>query len=287
MNHRESLCFQPIAIGSSAHLLMHSYGPAEGTGPRAYIQATLHADEIPGLLVNHHLIKLLDDAEKSGSILNPISVIPFANPIGLSQQLLGSHIGRFSLDTGVNFNRDWPDVASSVASKIEGKLTDDQISNVKLIREAICVAVDEDRNLKVEAVLKKKLYKIAATSDVVLDLHCDTDAVMHMYTHDRLWPQMSDLARELKSECHLLASNSGGNPFDEACSCIWASLADKFPGFPIPMACQSVTVELRGEVDVRKDSLLFNIPHCPPFPAEVHDCVNMNRGRACFSSVLA
>ena len=74
---------------------------------------------------------------------------------------------------------------------------------------------------------------------------------MHMYTHDRLWPQLSDLAIELESECQLLAPSSGGNPFDECMSCPWADLADQFPGFPIPMACQSSTIELRGEIDVR------------------------------------
>ena len=32
---------------------------------------------------------------------------------------------------------------------------------------------------------------------------------MHMYTHDRLWPQMSDLAAELGAHCTLLAPYSG------------------------------------------------------------------------------
>jgi hypothetical protein len=51
-------------------------------------------------------------------------------------------------------------------------------------------------------------------------------------------------------ECQLLAPAAGGNPFDEACSCPWAELADRFPGCPIPMACEAVTVELRGDTDV-------------------------------------
>ena len=71
-----------------------------------------------------------------------------------------------------------------------------------------------------------------------------------MYTHDRLWPEMADLAAALESECNLLAPESGGNPFDEAFSCPWATIADHFPDLSIPMACQSVTVELRGEYDV-------------------------------------
>ena len=73
---------------------------------------------------------------------------------------------------------------------------------------------------------------------------------MHMYTHDRLWPKYADLAVHLGSRCHLISPVSGGNPFDEACSCPWAALADKYPDYPIPMACESCTVELRGESEV-------------------------------------
>jgi hypothetical protein len=73
---------------------------------------------------------------------------------------------------------------------------------------------------------------------------------MHMYTHDRLWPQLADLAAEIKSHCHLLASASGGNPLDEICSDLWAKIADAYPLCSVPMACESVTIELRGQLDV-------------------------------------
>ena len=48
----------------------------------------------------------------------------------------------------------------------------------------------------------------------------------------------------------LLATESGDNPFDEACSQTWWQLAAQFPDKPIPLACLSVTVELRGMTDV-------------------------------------
>ena len=47
----------------------------------------------------------------------------------------------------------------------------------------------------------------------------------------------------------LLADDSGDVPFDEANSKLWWELAAKFPGFPIPPACLSATVELRGLAD--------------------------------------
>ncbi len=49
----------------------------------------------------------------------------------------------------------------------------------------------------------------------------------------------------------LLAQDSGDNPFDEACSQVWWKWAQRFgERFPIPQACLSVTVELRGACDV-------------------------------------
>ena len=77
-----------------------------------------------------------------------------------------------------------------------------------------------------------------------------TDAVIHMYTHDRCWPQISDLAVALGVRCILTDSDSGGSAFDETFSNPWAKIADHFPGFPIPFACQTSTVELRGQYDV-------------------------------------
>lgn len=242
-------------IGARHFLTIHKYQPTIGVSlEKAYIQATLHADEIPGLLVSHHLIRMLDDAEKKGNICKEIIIVPYANPIGLSQNLLGSHLGRFSLETGVNFNRDWVDVTKNVASAVDGKLLkDDPQHNVNIIRNAMVEETEKIGSKSLDKFLKQALYKIACTADVVLDLHCDTDAVMHMYTHTRLWPELSDLAAELGSECHLLAPWAGGNPFDESMSCPWADLADQFKDFPIPMACQSATVELRGELDVNDE----------------------------------
>ena len=52
-------------------------------------------------------------------------------------------------------------------------------------------------------------------------------------------------------EAVLLATESGENPFDEACSKVWWELAVHFGDeFPIPLACLAATIELRGSRDV-------------------------------------
>jgi hypothetical protein len=97
--------------------------------------------------------------------------------------------------------------------------------------------------------LKRQLLRLAADADVVLDLHCDTDAVMHLYA---LTPQEStaaELGACLGAQAVLLATESGDSPFDEACTRPWLLLQAKYPQFPIELACFGATVELRGEAD--------------------------------------
>lgn len=172
---------------------MHRWGPP-GVG-RVYIQASLHADEIPGMLVANHLCRLIDSADARGEVLNKeIVIIPYANPIGMSQDILGTHMGRFSLSNGTNFNRDWMNVTEGVLERIKDKLTMDLEENINIIRTAILDELNSKAPTKEDAYMKHALLKLAATSDIVIDLHCDSDAIMHMYTHDDLWPQLSDLA---------------------------------------------------------------------------------------------
>jgi hypothetical protein len=108
--------------------------------------------------------------------------------------------------------------------------------------------------------LKKTLMTLAIDADIVLDLHCDNEAVLHIYAGTPLAEAIAPLSAIMGSHATLLAYEAGGEPFDEACSRLWWDL-DKHFGhqFPIPPACLSTTVELRGEQEVsyelaRKDA---------------------------------
>ena len=68
-----------------------------GAGPKATLQAALHADEIPGLLVAHHLRERLAALEAEGRIAGEVVLVPVANPIGLAQRVLHGTMGRFEL----------------------------------------------------------------------------------------------------------------------------------------------------------------------------------------------
>ena len=109
------------APGTERTLLVHRYG-APGARPKAYVQAALHADEIPGLLVAQHLLLGLEQAQAEGRIRGEVVVVPVANPIGLNQNLTGRLHGRYDWDSSNNFNRGFPDLAEAALDRLRGTL---------------------------------------------------------------------------------------------------------------------------------------------------------------------
>ncbi len=250
MAHRiERLPLGAGTPGTRREVMLHRFGET-GARPKAYFQAALHADEIPAILVAHHLVRRLAEAEAEGAIRGEVVVVPFANPIGLDQHLNATHLGRHDLGGAGNFNRNWPDLFEPVADKVEGKLTGSAEHNVALIRAAMAEAVAELEPRSQLDSLRQTLAAQALDADLVFDLHCDNDSLMHLYLIPQHWPRAADIAAELGCHAVLLAEESGGNAFDEAFSTPFTRLAAKFPEHPIPAACLAGTVELRGQADV-------------------------------------
>ena len=248
-----TICLPVTSPGTRRELRAIRYGNPDAR-PKAYLQAALHADEIPGMLVLHHLDRLLEGADKTGDIKGTVVLVPVANPIGLSQFVRGHLSGRFALDNGVNFNRDYPAISNEVSDRIKSSLSQNAAENVALIRQHVAAVVAQQPAQDELADLRKSLLMLACDADICLDLHCDAEAVMHVYLGTPLWPEAMDLPAQLYSEATLLAEVSGGNPFDEAVGGIWWSLAKRFSDYPIPPACLSATVELRGGRDVCHES---------------------------------
>lgn len=221
-----------------------------GARPKAYLQAGLHADEFPGVLVLRLLAEFLNERAARGDILGEIIIVPSCNPIGLAQQQGGFVVGRVDRATGQNFNRGFPDLARLVASDLKGSLGTDAQSNVAAIRAAMGRALADITPANSMQAMQLELMKLAHDADIVLDLHADNEALLHLYTMPSLWPNAEDLAAEIDARAVLLCEDSGGAPFDEACGAAWARLAAEFPDAPIPPACLSATVELRSNDSV-------------------------------------
>ncbi len=239
------------APGTQRKLDFIHYG-TPGKAKKAYLQAALHADEIPGLLVLHLLIQMLDQAEQENLISGHIVIAPIANPIGSSQHLLGELSGRYDQSSGINFNRNYPDLSDQIIELIGEQLGRDASANTQLIRSTAIELINKQDATGETDALKKVLMLNAVDADIVLDLHCDWQAALHLYTGTPIWPQVKDLAAYMQAETVLLAEKSGGHPFDEALSSLWWEIAAKCPDKAIKPACVAVTIELRGKADVEE-----------------------------------
>ena len=241
-----------------------------GSGPcKAYIQASLHADELPGMRVAVELKRRLTELETQGRLTGVIELVPVANPIGLGQVFQAAQQGRFEFASGKNFNRDFVDLAELVAPALEGRLGEDGPGNVRLIRAAMRDALDALAPAQSELQgLQRLLLRHACDADLVLDLHCDFEAAVHLYLLPQQWPQLQPLAARLQAAAALTVEDSGGSSFDEACALPWLALARRFPQAQIPQGCLAVTVELGGMADTERQQAQASAEHILAFLAE-------------------
>ena len=192
----------------------------DGTGgaPAVYLQAALHAHEVPGMVALDRLIPRLERAENEGRLAGDVIVVPHANPIGLSQVLFGETHGRFDFGGRQNFNRAFPPVGA-----------------------------EENTTQPANQRLKSTLLALASKADIVLDLHCDHEGPVYLYVHQRMLDAGRQLARSLHAAAIL--TDAGADPFsfvlkvDERWTEECLENDTRF----------SATVELRGMIDVTAD----------------------------------
>ncbi|MBF8777144.1 succinylglutamate desuccinylase/aspartoacylase family protein [Pseudomonas fulva] len=251
MHHSTHDILSPVP-GVTRQLHSFHFGPRSGR--KVYIQASLHADELPGMLVAWHLKRQLLELDQQGRLQCEVILVPVANPVGLEQVLLDAPLGRFELQSGENFNRNFVDLSDTIGDQVEAHLTQDPLHNQALIREYLRRGLDAHPARTPLQAQRLILQRLACDADLVLDLHCDFEAVEHLYTTPDAWPRFEPLARYLGVQASLLATDSGGQSFDECFSLLWWQLQQRFgKRFPIPAGTCSVTLELRGQADVSHD----------------------------------
>ncbi|SUA54024.1 Succinylglutamate desuccinylase / Aspartoacylase family [Oligella urethralis] len=236
--------------GTNYQLTALHFGPENGK--KVYLQASLHGDELPGSLVAYYLHQLLLRLEQEGRLEARIVLVPFCNPIGLGQMLNYQPIGRFHFASAQNFNRLTPDfnLSQKLIALIEREgiaWSDTAADNTALLRRYLKRVIDEIEVFSETDSMHKTLLTWAYDADIVLDLHCDNHAVLHMYGCPESWHRLEPLARYLGSQCQLLSEDSGSNSFDEVLYSIWPRLRAHFPTVPLELACIGSTVEFRGE----------------------------------------
>ena len=105
-----------------------------------------------------------DFKQLQGRLNGQVTVVPQANPLGIGQFRQGRILGRFHDATGHNFNRGFDQSAAMAQPS----------TNVQH--------------------WQKSLVQLAASAQVVLDLHTDDEALPYLYVHRSFWPRGRELA---------------------------------------------------------------------------------------------
>ena len=234
----------------------HFIPERKGKYPKIFLQAGLHADEQPGTLILHYLLDMLEQADKSGQLNAEFIVFPMVNPIGMAQIFNRHHSGRFDFSTGLNFNRNWPDLAKCILNnepEILSKFDENEQENKNIILSSVRRWIADQAPITALERLRLEVIKIAFECDVVLDLHCDVDATNHIYIVPQLMPEYQDLANWMGSHVTLTAENSGGGSFDEVWPRLWIDLQRLCLDKPVPPPVLSATLEYRGLIDVEEN----------------------------------
>lgn len=200
------------------------FAGADKAAPSAYLQAALHAGELPGVVAIDALMPMLAKAEAEGRIKGSITIVPWANPIGRAQYHFGEHQGRFHLGTRTNFNRGFPLLAAPDSS---------------LLPDTTHGTADQQ--------LKTRLLQLSLGHDIVLDLHCDDEGLAYLYVHTSLWPAMADCAAAMGVDAVMLWHEDTDGTFEGASIMPYQNVPADVARFDRRVA---TTVEYRGMLDV-------------------------------------
>ena len=240
--------------GAQFTLPIYEFGQAK-KGPKIYLQAGMHADEHPGMLVLHHLMDLLEKAEEENQLAAHFVILPVVNPLGLTHITHHHHYGRYHLANGLNYNRGWPDFAQILASQdgFADGLCQDEEANQGYVRSLISQWLTSSSPVTALEKQRHIVMSYCFDADMVLDLHCDDVALNHLYIVPQNLPRYQGLADRMGSQATLTAENSGGGSFDEVWTGLWIELQSRFPDVPWPAPVLSTTLEYRGQADVFDD----------------------------------
>ncbi|MER8771906.1 succinylglutamate desuccinylase/aspartoacylase family protein [Mesorhizobium sp. M0092] len=208
--------------GVSYEFPVFRFTGTDKTAPSAYLQAALHAGELPGVVAIDALMPMLSRAEAEGRISGNMTIVPWANPIGRAQYLYGDHQGRFHLGTRTNFNRGFPRLAAPDLTLLPAHGTVDQR-------------------------LKTRLLQLSIGHDIVLDLHCDDEGLAYLYVHTSLWPAMADCAAAMGVDAVMLWHEDPDGTFEGASIMPYQNVPADVARLDRRVA---TTVEHRGILDV-------------------------------------
>ena len=201
--------------------VFHFRGRHKGS-PATYIQSGVHGAEVQGywvsLLLVEHFAKTPPHAD--------VTIVPLANPYATNIRMGDYTLGRFDPATGENWNRHYTDntplardfLARYPEKKMEELVPLFKTAMQKHIRTQQGAATAYPKKLALE------LQRMALSADIVLDLHCDTHSVPHIYSPSYAVSSASALGIPYVVEVPPLFAGA----LDEAIFCPWIALAAEY-----------------------------------------------------------
>ncbi|CAK8163134.1 Succinylglutamate desuccinylase [Candidatus Xenohaliotis californiensis] len=230
-----------LASGEQLNIPTFHFKGTDKNAPSAYIQSSIHASEVQGCLVS---LQLIEHFRKNPPLGN-ITLLPLTNPYAINHKVGDYTLGRFDPSTGENWNRLYEDLTHLVKDFLEKHSWAHFDQLIPLFKQTLKQHLKQQGNGSYAKKLARDLHMIAIMADVVLDLHCDTTSIPHVYS----------VNYAVKSATHL------GIPFiisipsvfahalDEAIFCPWIALTKVYNqnhknGIPKKIPVEVFTVEL-------------------------------------------
>lgn len=233
-----------LADGSILTIPVFTFPGTHPQAPQTYIQSSIHGAEIQGNGVILHLIDHFSKHPPLGTIV----LVPNVNPFSINQRLGDYGYSRFDPNTGDNWNRLYANITCPTPSE---KTADDQIVIEEFLKKIATNAPIPEVIKKLQTEILDRLQKrlenhqssygqklalqiqaMASKADIVLDLHCDTISLPHLYSPN----YAIHSAREFNIPYLISIPEKFAGALDEACFCPWSHLAQvwKHPQYTQP-----------------------------------------------------
>ena len=206
-------------------LPVYRFAGSSPDAPSAYIQAALHAGELPGVVAIHALMPQLRQAESEGRILGNITVVPAANPVGRAQYLSATSRAASISERAPTSTATFPCSTGPTPSALprgHGGRHGRRAPQAPAGR-----AFGRPRHRPRPALRRR--------------------GCAYLYVPVELWPAMEDCAAAMGVEAVVLWQGSSGAAFEEAAIHPWLQMPPEEAGLDRRVV---TTVEFRGQRDV-------------------------------------
>lgn len=255
MFKRTDILTRKLADGSVLKIPVFTFEGTNPLAPQVYIQSSIHGAEVQGNGVILHLIDHFIKNPPQGTIV----LVPNVNPFAINQRLGDYGYSRFDPSTGDNWNRMYANITCCTTSE---KTAADQIvieeflaqiqdsSNVNKVIQKLRAEILKrlDKRLANSNAYAQKLalqiQRMASQADIVLDLHCDTASLPHLYTPNYAVRS----AHELNLPYLISIPEKFAGSLDEAsfCPCVNLYRTWNNPAYSKPHV-EAFTLELGGQ----------------------------------------